>query len=338
MISFKNLNKKILFFAFLSAFLIVSVVPLLISGYHLLTRTEDELKSALNENNYLLARRISNELDAFQIERWISTLNGLSSSLVWNDTSAQGRRRILVNSVFDQVQELVILSMRPDSRQGTKHYVNQSFLSEMKGWNADRLASLFSFNGDSALHGRNALIRRPVFFDKGRTGFLPIEIRSNRPTESTGTLRGVFQLAPIFGFIDAEMSVPQRQIYILDDTGRILFQNKNGLFELGKPLPYPIKLPNAQSSYVFQTLRFDHLGKKHVGYLLPIQRSGWFVVIAYLFDKVYAPVSQMRQQMVMSIGFALILSVLMSFLFAWFHSSVIHNAKEVLECYAEKLE
>jgi len=78
--AFAILNRKILFLTFLAAFLLVSVIPLLIFGYHLLNRTEDELKSSLNENNYLITRNISNELDQVRIGKWISTLEGLTSS------------------------------------------------------------------------------------------------------------------------------------------------------------------------------------------------------------------------------------------------------------------
>jgi signal transduction histidine kinase len=337
-VSFKGLNKKNLFFSFLAAFLIVSIVPLLLSGYRLLTRTQDELKSSLNENNYLVARHISNKLDEQQIEKWISALDGLSSSLAWNGQEDPDRRGIIINSYFSQIRELVILSTLSRSGLDVKHYVNQNLLNKTKGWNTENLASLLSFRNANPADSNGVIIRTPVFFDSGKSIYLPIDVVQKHPGKTGGSLRGVFQLDPVFGFIDADMSSMQRQIYILDDTRRILFQNINGQFGPGRVLPYPIRFPLQQNSFVFQTLHFEYSGKKYVSYLLPTPRTGWFVVVAYLYEKAYAPVSQIRRQLVMNLGFALVLSVLMSFLFAWFHSSVIHHAKETLQRYAEKLE
>ncbi len=336
MISFKMLNRKILFFSFLAAFLIVSVVPLLIFGFRLLTRTQDELKSSLNENNYLVARNISNQLDELQMEKWISALEGLESSLARNDDRNRGE--IIVNSAFSQTRELVVFSTRSGPGGKVKHYVNQNLLDETGGWNPGDLASLFSFQDDTAGDRGEAAIRQPVFVDSGRTSFLPVEIARKGPGGQAGSVRGLFRLSPIFDFIDVEMSLMQGQIYILDGEGRILFRNKNGQFEPGRALPFPIRLPLLRNSSVFQTLQFDYSGQRVVGYLLPAPRTGWFVVVAYLHDKVYAPVAQMRRQLVVYLGFALILSVLISFLFAWFHSSIISHAKETLQRYAEKLE
>lgn len=75
-----------------------------------------------------------------------------------------------------------------------------------------------------------------------------------------------------------------------------------------------------------------------MGYVFPSPRTGWLVVVAYLHEKAYALVFQMRQRILFYIGVALILSVVMSLGFAWFHSSVIVHAKQVLQRYADKLE
>ncbi len=322
----------------MAAFLFVSIIPLLISGYQLSKRTEEELKSSLNENNYLVSRTISEKLDAFEVEKWISTLDGLASSPAWNIESDPNQNVAMINSYFSQIRELVILSVRTRVHSEPKHYINQFFLNEWKGWNPDSLAALFLFNADSAAGDKRVFIRDPVFIHGSNIPFLPIEIIQHSSVDWRRSLRGVFQMPPIFEFINEEMSPMQRQIYVLDSRGRILFQNKYGQFDVGRILPYPMNRPIRQTSSVFQTLQFSHLGKKYLGYRLPNPRTGWVVMVVYLYDSAYAMVSQMKRQMVMNIGFALILCIAMSSLFAWFHSSVIYHAKEILRKYAEKLE
>jgi signal transduction histidine kinase len=336
--AFELLNRRILFSAFLIAFLIVSVVPLLISGYHSLRRTEDELKSSLNENNYLVTRYISNELEELQVEKWISTLNALSSSLSMNKKLGLEQTHFLINSYFSQIRELAVLSTRTHPRSEIKHYINQRFMDEFKAQNPDSLCRLFSFHTETVTRDNAADIGKPIFLSGDHDIFLPIEIAPKNQSSFSVSLRGVFQLVPAFGFIDSDMSTAQRQVYILDGEGRILFQNQHGQFKTGTRLPYLIDFSSSKKSFVFQTLSFHYSGRKYLGYVFPSPRTGWLVVVAYLHDKAYALVSQMRQRILFYIGIALILSVVMSFGFAWFHSSVIVHAKEVLQRYAEKLE
>ena len=335
--AFEVLTKKILFFSFLIAFLIASVLPQLISGFQLLRRTEEEQKSSLNENNYLITRQISKELDEFQVERWISTLNGLNAALGSGTRTDAGPTLEIINSYFRQFGELVILSFLKDPESGPKHYINQNFLAEINTFAADSLSRLFTFQSGFQ-PGSNVLICDALSLQPSRGYYLPIEVK--RPSESgqNGLLRGVFQLGPVFQFIDQDMSAVARQIYIMDRMGNILFQNRYGMFEGGTALPFQAGLPNAQNAPVFQTLNFNYRGNPYLGYLHPTQRTGWTVVVVYPYEKAYAFVSRIRHQLMIDIGIALFLSLALSFLFAWFHSSVIVHAKEALQNYAEKLE
>ncbi|MBN1894097.1 hypothetical protein JW906_06365 [bacterium] len=336
--AFEVLNKKILFFSFLTAFLIASVAPQLISGFQLLRRTGEEQKSSLNENNYLIARQISKELDEFQIERWISTLNGLNATLGSGARPDAGQNIEIVNSYFRQFGELVILSFRKDPESAPKHYINQNFLGEINRLAADSLSKLFTFQTDLFPPGGNVLICDAVSLQPPQGYYLPIEVRRAADSGRSGILRGVFQLAPVFRFIDQDMSSVERQIYIMDENGRILFQNRYGLFGDSASFPSRIGSPFAQNAPVFQTLNFQYRGSPYLGYLYPTQRTGWKVVVVYAYEKAYAFVSRIRHQIMIDIGVALFLSLGLSFLFAWFHSSVIVHAKEALQNYATKLE
>jgi len=336
--AFEFLNKKILFFSFLTAFLIASVVPQLISGFQLLRRTEEEQKSSLNENNYLIARQISKELDEFQIERWISTLDGLNAALGSGMRPDAAQNTEIVNSYFRQFGELAILSFRKDPASNPKHYINQNFLGELNRFAADSLSKLFTFQSDRFQPGSSVMICDAVSLQPPFGYYLPIEVRRSVESGRSGILRGVFQLAPVFRFIDADMSTVERQIYILDGRDKILFKNKYGLLGDGTTLPFQTGLPDAQNAPAFQTLNFNYRGDPYLGYLYPTQRTGWTVVVIYPYEKAYSFVSRIRQQVMIDIGIALFLSLALSFLFAWFHSSVRVHAKEALQNYARKLE
>ena len=56
-------------------------------------------------------------------------------------------------------------------------------------------------------------------------------------------------------------------------------------------------------------------------------RTGWLVVVVYPKERAYALVLDTRRQILTTIGVALSMSLVLSFLFAWFHSSVIVYAK-----------
>jgi signal transduction histidine kinase len=134
------------------------------------------------------------------------------------------------------------------------------------------------------------------------------------------------------------VSPMRRQIYVLDRGGEVLFRNEFAEIEAGQPLPYPFPPAGARAASVFRTVAFDFNGSKHLAYSYPMAVTGWRVVLVYPQDKAYALVSGTRRSILATLGAAVLLSLALSALLAWFHSSVIIHAKEALQRYADKLE
>jgi len=335
---FRILNRKILFTIFLVAFLVVSVMPLLIFSYHSIIRIQDELKSSMNENNYLITRHISNKIEEAQIENWISNLNSLMSSLTYNNVPDLKYRNAIINSYFDNVGSLVILSLKDNPYSESKHYINEKYLEKLSNQDPDSLLELFHFNQDTATIHESVFVGDPVFLQGDSIIFLPIEIRQKNSEVQYRSVRGVFILTSMFEFINSEMSVVQREIYIISNKGRILFQNKHGQFSPGEFLSYDIAFPDQGQHNVFQTVHFSYLDKSYLCYFSQTSLTEWYVVIVYSGEKAYSMVSQARQYLIFNILIALILSVVMSLLFAWFHANIIIRDKRALQNYAEKLE
>jgi signal transduction histidine kinase len=336
--AFEILNRKILFLSFLAAFLLVSVPPLLVSGSGLLRRTEDELKSSLNENNYLIARSIADQLDESRVAPWSALLRSLASSLESARTGNPGAAGFMIDQAFRQTPALAVLSLETERRSKPLHYINRSALSGLENQDSRKLADLFSSASDSGSGGRSETIGRPVLFDSNRIVFLPIRVPSAPERDGAGTLRGVFRISPALESIDQDLSSVERQIYVVDGDGTILFRNRHGRFDPGSVLPYPLGNAGGQEPQVFRTLAFASDDTMRLGYCFPMQRTGWRVVLVSARDRAYAPIGQTRRQILASLGMALALSLVLSALFAWFHSSVIVNAKDALQRYADKLE
>jgi hypothetical protein len=142
--AFEILNRKILFFTFLAAFLLVSVLPVLISGFIILHRTEEELKSSLNESNYLIARAIAVEINDSNLRPWTALLRGLASAPAAGSGLPESFD-ILVDEAFRQEEHLAVLSVRTAGRQDTRHYINRSFREELNRQDPAELTRLFSF-------------------------------------------------------------------------------------------------------------------------------------------------------------------------------------------------
>lgn len=335
---FRILNRRILFTIFLVAFLLVSVIPLLIFSYNSIIRTQDELKSSMNENNYLITRHILNKIEESQIQKWISNLHGLSSSLTYNKVPDQNYRDAIINSYFDNVSELVVLSVKKSYYSEPKHYINEKYLGEFTDQDSEILSKLFYFNQDSTAIDEPVIIDDPIFLQGKNVILLPIEIKQENSGTPYRNCRGVFILTSMFEFINSEMSMVQREIYIVSNKGKILFQNIHGQFTSGELLPYPIEFPDYDQHHVFQTVHFSYLNKSYLSYFSQTSLTEWYVIVVYAGEKAYSMVSQARQYLVINILIALILSVVMSLLFAWFHANIIIRDKRALQNYAEKLE
>lgn len=329
--AFEILNKRILFFTFLAAFLLVSVLPVLISGFIILHRTEEELKSSLNESNYLIARAIAVEISDSNLRPWTDLLGSLASAPRAGSGLPESFDN-LVDQAFRQETRLAVLSVQTAGRREPRHYVNRLFREELNRQDPDELTRLFSFRqtGES--------VGRPVLLDSGSSVYLPVEAADRAGGKPLLTVRGVFRMNPSLEAFDQDVSPMRRQIYVLDRNGDVLFRNGFAEIGPGKPLPYPLLPAGARAASVFRTVAFNFKGEKHLGYAYPMTVTGWRVVLVYPQDKAYALVSGTRRSILATLGAAVLLSLSLSFLLAWFHSSVIVHAKEALQRYADKLE
>lgn len=329
--AFEILNKRILFFTFLAAFLLVSVLPVLISGFIILNRTEEELKSSLHESNYLIARAIAVEISDSNLRPWAALLGGLASAPRAGSGLPESFDH-LVDQAFRQEDDLAVLSVQTAGGREPRHYINRSFREELNRQDPDELTRLFSFRQTGETVGR------PVLLDSGRSVFLPVEAADRTGGKPLLTVRGVFRMNPSLEAFDQDVSPMRRQIYVLDRNGDVLFRNGFAEIGSGKPLPYPLPQAGARAASVFRTVAFDFNGERHLAYAYPMAVTGWRVVLVYPQNKAYALVSGTRRSILATLGTAALLSLALSFLLAWFHSSVIVHAKEALQRYADKLE
>ncbi|MBN2416271.1 hypothetical protein JXO52_10540 [bacterium] len=330
------LTRKTLFLLFIIAFLVISIVPLLMYGYHSIRKIEEELKSSLNEKNYLITRQITDGIETAIFNNWLRSLPSISYSLSGLHAGDQSEIDI-VNSYFSRDSLLTVLSVLRTGEPEPKHYFNERYLDQFSGQEADSVTRLFSFSHTDPAAIGSHWIGNPLYFPETGPLLLPIEIPLQPSSKNGGVLRGVYQLTPVLEAIDTEAMMMEREIYIVTREGRIIFQNSHGRFSRWQVLPYLEDMGVTGRQNVFQTRSFTREGTSYLGYFTGAYRGPWQVAVIYSRLKAYSQVTQARQQLTFFIALALVLSVAMSLLFAWFQASVIYRAKEALDMVNEQL-
>ncbi|RKY61257.1 MAG: hypothetical protein DRP96_03685, partial [Candidatus Neomarinimicrobiota bacterium] len=222
---------------FLLAFFIVTMIPLIIAEYFTMQRAEDELKSVLNEEYYLIIDQLRRTVDEVYIGNWLSNLTSTTEYIESNPDLSLEIINALLNAKLNQINDLIILTLKLSDSGEQLSTMKNDLVIQLYNQDPDRVARLIQFS--DRMEGEKYIIRDPVNLPNSKQLVLPIEVPIQWGDGQRAVLRGVFNLNSIIDFISTEISIGARELYIVNDRDQVVFSN-NEYFISGDTLKYPI--------------------------------------------------------------------------------------------------
>lgn len=323
-------NHKIIFVAFFVAFLLTSIVPLFIDENYTAEMMENELKSALNVEYYLITDQITRTLDQVYIRSWISELNNLSSILSYRRVYDPSIRNALIDGYFQQAGKIISLSLRTPDNPQPLHFLKKKQLSLLAEDDPVGVNAFFSFERisiSSDESDESIFVQPPIILKNCNKIFLPIEASIEWDKGRKAWLRGIYTLTPVLNSISRDLAIGPREMYIVDQNAKIVFSNENGQFlqrtKLGFPIGNKIESSVGGINRVFQLEAFKYKGKFYVGNFSTTRFLNWAVVMVDRYHSAYALVDETRKKMDMWRIMAFFIAIVMSAVFSWFFSKIV---------------
>jgi len=316
---------------FLITFLIVAVIPLLIAGYFTLQRSEEELKSSLNEQYHLLTEQVRRTLDEVYIKNWVVNLTTLSAVLT-ADNSTQDPQTLL-NTYLQQTNPLLVLTLRSAHTGKPLQLFKPEQIAKLYPQDPEQVKHFFDFFSQVGSGGNEPRVGEPIRLSGSNQIFLPVEIPFRSSDGTPATLRGVFQMTGVIDAINRDLSVGNREVYIVDHAGQVIFASENAGFAAGDSLKYPImknvRVGLQSTVRAFQVETFFYQGKTYLGNFSITQYTDWAIVLVDHYQNAYALVNQTKRNIYFWVAVAIILSIAFSIFFARsFSRSIGYLAKK----------
>ncbi|MBN2602469.1 MAG: SpoIIE family protein phosphatase [Candidatus Marinimicrobia bacterium] len=280
-------------------------------------KAEDELKSVLNEEYYLIIDQLRRTVDEVYIGNWLSNLK-TTAEFIENDPYITSELiNSLLNAKLNQIDELIVLILKLSDSGEQLSTMKSEQVVELYNQDPEKVAELIQFSGE--MSSQNFTIRAPVILPNSKQLFLPIEVPIQWEDGQKAVLRGVFNLNSIINFISSEISIGARELYIVNETEEVVFSN-NDRFASGDTLLYPI-MSMVKSSLSGETRisKIEPFSYKNVGYLSNFavsQYVKWGIIVADESSRAYAMVEAAKRDIVKWVGLAIMLSVVFSIFFA----------------------
>ncbi len=330
---FKRLLKPSLLKKFLLAFFIVTMIPLSIAEYFTMKKVEEELKSVLNEEYYLIIDQLRRTVDEVFIGNWLTNLTSLAGYLERDPYLSDELRNALMDAKLNQINESVILALKMSDMEQPFFFMKSELITELYGKDPENVAELFQFTGEAYTGEITSSTKSPIYLKNSQKLLLPIEFPIEWENGQTAVIRGVFDLNAILDYITTEISIGARELYIVNKDEQVVFSSKNAKFASGDTLPYPImtKVKNSLTgeARIFQIEQFSYGGEKYLGNFTISQYVKWGIVVADKYSRAYAMVDQARRDIIKWIGIAILLCIIFSVFFARSFSSAMRYLADI---------
>ncbi|MBU4445676.1 SpoIIE family protein phosphatase [bacterium] len=330
---FKRLLKPSLLKKFLLAFFIVTMIPLSIAEYFTMQKAEEELKSVLNEEYYLIIDQLRRTVDEVFIGNWLTNLTSLAGYLEKDLYLSDELRNSLMDAKLNQIDESVILALKMSDMEQPFFFMKSELITELYSKDPENVAELFQFTGEAYTGEITSSTKSPIYLKNSQKLLLPIEFPVEWENGQTAVIRGVFDLNTILDYISTEILIGARELYIVNKDEQVVFSNKNAKFTSGDTLPYPImtKVKNSLTgeARIFQIEQFSYDGEKYLGNFTISQYVKWGIVVADKYSRAYAMVYQAKRDIIKWIGIAILLCIIFSVFFAQSFSSAMRYLADI---------
>ncbi len=211
-----SLRKKLLFFSVLLA-----IIPLGIAGDRMITITQDELKSAANDELRVTAEQISSEIDDFYRDTWLAPLL-LVKNVIENEKLGVVEKYSLMQSATRQVEDIIWLQVNADAdiqpfsvyRAAFDEKLTENGLDKNQVLKISRTAIADFFGEEGIITGELEYIEK---IDTWLTTiYIPLELEIN----SAKTL--------LSARINLNRLINEIKEHPFNNTGKIFVTDKNG--------------------------------------------------------------------------------------------------------------
>ena len=333
--AFRRLNKVSLFVMFLFAFAALSSIPFAFIKYYTLRKIEHEMRSSLNESYYFLTDKIADVIDQVYLQTWLANFAYLRDLLAAEVIRGEADRNALLNTFFQQDADLLTLSFMPVNGVPPVHFLKQARVQELAQADAAGTALFFNLPAAADVAKQDGpLIQPPLIFKNSHAVFLPVDVIINWEAGQTAQLHGVYELTEGLAQLDRELPIGNKNVYLVDQTGRVLFSNRPETFRAGDTFQLPLMAKMRASlsgpARIFQLEIFTVHDTAYVGNFATIPALNWAVVVVEPYNLAYALVLETQRQIFFWALVAVGLCILCATFFAWFFSRFIVNAERAL--------
>lgn len=322
--NFRKIFKPSLLKKFLIAFFVVTMIPLIIAEYFTMKKAEDELKSVLNEEYYLIVDQLRRTVDEVYIGNWLSNLK-TTAEFIENDPYMTSEMiNTLLNAKLNQIDEIIILTLKLSDSGEQLSTMKNELVVGLYSQDPEKVAELIQFSG--SMGDEEFIIFDPIRLPNSQQLYLPIEVPIQWSDGQRAVLRGVFNLNSIINFISTEISIGARELYIVNRNEEVVFSN-NEKFASGDTLLYPImSMVKSSLSGAARISKIEPFTYEEVGYLSNFavsQYVKWGIIVADKSSRAYAMVEEAKRDIIKWVALAIVLCVVFSIFFARTFSGAI---------------
>ncbi len=317
-----SLRNKILFFSLLLAWL-----PLMFSGVSLITITQDELKSAVNDSLLNTARQLAKELDDMYLHAWRAPLSLLSRAVDNPRLGVEEKVSLLENGVRN-LEDFVALQLLVEGFPPAL-FMDKTLSAELE---RSRLSPEQALKIPPAeLPSREAKLRllpAGKLNDSEKSWVMPLIMPLQNPVAGQSAyLSTHIGLGRVHQLIKSHPFNHQGRIYLLRKNGERLFANIPGDPPLESLERDALELLNGESSRAIRVMPYP--GEDGVyklgGYALS-EKLPWAVLVSLDEADAYMVITRMRFQLMLWLGLGVALAV---FGALWFSRRVTGPVLEI---------
>ncbi len=331
------IDRPSLFLVFFISFLVTGFLPFALVEHATLRKVESEMRSSLNEANYLLTEKIIDQIDGVHVSRWVASLSRLGAVVADPAIRASAVRNRLLSTFFQNTSDSVTLSLFTPGAEAPVHFIKESRLRYLTGKDPDQVASFFRLNDRRAAGTppRSVTIGRPVLLDDAQDVLLPVDTGlTENGSDDGGTLRCVFDLSRPLAELAGSLPIGRKALYLVNARGHVIFTNGNGPFARGALLGFPI-LDTIREGLdgthrIFQLEVFDYDGETYVGHFSTSRHLDWAVVVVEPYHLAYALFIETKRQIVYWALLAVFLCVVFAASLSGFFSIFLIRARRAL--------
>ncbi len=331
------IDRPSLFLVFFISFLITGFLPFALVEHATLRKVENEMRSSLNEGNYLLTEKIIDQIDGVHVSRWVASLSRVGAVVADPAIRASAVRNRLLSTFFQNMSDAVTLSLFTPGAEAPVHFIKESRLRYLTGKDPDQVASFFQLNDRTAAGTppRGVTIGRPVLLDDAQDVLIPVDAAlMENDSDGGGTLRCIFDLSRPLAELAGSLPIGRKALYLVNARGHVIFTNGNGPFARGALLGFPILETIREgldgTHRIFQLEVFDYDGETYVGHFSTSRHLDWAVVVVEPYHLAYALFIETKRQIIYWSLLAIFLCIVFAATLSGFFSIFLIRARRAL--------